>query len=100
MSTFLIFLLGIVVGVSGYKLAEKGKLGWLGYHASRARKKAERKELILGFVREKGKITNDEAQKLLGVSDSTATEYLNELEKENALKQVGDTGRSVYYTLR
>ena len=47
----------------------------------------------------RGKITNDEVQKLLGVSDATATRYLDELEKQGKVKQVGEKGRFVYYEL-
>ncbi len=45
-------------------------------------------------------ITCDEVEKLLDVSDQTARKYLNELEDENKIKQVGDTGRGVYYILK
>lgn len=45
----------------------------------------------------KGKISNDEVEKLLHVSDATATRYLEVLEKEGKIKQVGKTGRGVTY---
>ena len=45
-------------------------------------------------------ITNDEVEKLLHVSDATATRYLSELEKRGKLKQVGTTGRGVLYVKR
>jgi len=34
---------------------------------------------------------------LLEISDATATRYLDELEEEGLIKQVGKTGVSVYY---
>lgn len=43
------------------------------------------------------KISNSEVQSLLKVSDATATRYLDELEKEGLIKQVGKTGQDVYY---
>jgi len=46
------------------------------------------------------KITNDEVEKFLHVSDATATRYLNTLEKEGKIKQSGKTGRSAFYTLK
>jgi len=46
----------------------------------------------------KNKITNDEVEKLLHVSDATATRYLSALEKENKIKQVGKTGTGVAYS--
>jgi Fic family protein len=45
----------------------------------------------------KSKITNDEVKDFLHVSDATAERYLNTLEKENKIKQVGKTGHAVSY---
>jgi len=36
-------------------------------------------------------------KKLLGVSDATATRYLEELEHEGLIKQQGETGKYTYY---
>lgn len=62
---------------------------------SRKQKKLEK---ILEFLNAKGKITNDEVEKLLHVSDATATRYLSALEKQGKIKQVGKTGKAVTYT--
>lgn len=43
-------------------------------------------------------VTNDEVEKLLHVSDATATRYLDILEKEGKIKQIGKTGRNVRYS--
>jgi len=43
------------------------------------------------------KITNDEVQSLLKVSDATAERYLDDLEKKGLLKQVGAVGQEVHY---
>jgi len=48
-------------------------------------------------LRRAGKITNDEVEKLLHVSDATATRYLSQLEKEGKIKQIGKTGKAVTY---
>ena len=61
----------------------------------RKRKKLEK---ILEALTAKGKITNDEVEKLLHVSDATATRYLSALEKEGKIQQVGKTGKAVEYT--
>ena len=45
----------------------------------------------------KEKITNNDVEKHLNTSDATAERYLNELEKEGKIKQIGKTGKSVYY---
>ena len=44
-------------------------------------------------------ITCENVEKLLDVSGATARKYLDELEDENKIKQIGKTGRNVYYTL-
>ncbi len=62
---------------------------------SRKQKKLDK---ILTFLNTKPKITNNEVEKLLHVSDATATRYLSELEKEGKIQQVGKTGKAVEYT--
>ena len=59
--------------------------------------KQKRLDKIMARLSEKGKITNDEVEKLLRVSDATATRYLDALEKENRIKQTGTTGTGVFY---
>ena len=61
-------------------------------------KKQKKLEKILEFLNTKDKITNDEVEKLLHVSDATATRYLSELEKQGKIRQVGKTGHAVSYT--
>jgi hypothetical protein len=61
---------------------------------ARRRKKLDR---IMDKLTEKGKITNDEVERLLRVSDATATRYLDLLEKENKIRQEGKTGKYVTY---
>jgi len=50
----------------------------------RKRKKLEK---IMGLFLKKQTITNDDVQKLLYVSDATATRYLDQLEKEGRIKR-------------
>src|SRR3989338_6016012 len=54
-------------------------------------RKHKKLEKILEALTVKGKITNDEVEKLLHVSDATATRYLSALEKEGKIQQVGKT---------
>ena len=60
-------------------------------------RKTKKLEKILSAVGTKGKITNDEVEKLLHVSDATATRYLSALVKNGKLKQEGKTGAGVAY---
>lgn len=61
----------------------------------RKRKKLDK---IMALFLKQPKITNDEVEKFLHVSDATAERYLNILEKENKIKQVGKTGKAVSYS--
>lgn len=64
---------------------------------TRMEKKRKKIDAILDLFAKQTNLTNDEAEKLLHVSDATATRYLETLEKEGKIKQVGKTGRSVKY---
>ena len=62
-----------------------------------AREKEEHKQKIMEFFKSREKATNDDIEALLAVSNATAERYLDELEEEGRLVQIGRTGRSVYY---
>lgn len=49
------------------------------------------------FISGKDKITNDEVQAFLSVSDATAERYLQALETQGALRQVGADVKNAYY---
>jgi hypothetical protein len=61
----------------------------------RKRKKLDK---VMTLFLKKSKIINDEVEKLMHVSDATATRYLSQLEKEGKIKQTGKTGKAVFYT--
>jgi len=62
---------------------------------SRKRKKLDK---VMTMFAKQTKISNNEVEKFLHVSDATAERYLNILEKENKIKQTGKTGHSVFYS--
>ena len=64
---------------------------------ARTARKQKNIQKILGLFTTKSTITNDDVEKFLHVSDATATRYLNALEKEGKIRQVGKTGRFVVY---
>lgn len=70
------------------------------YNVEARELKEERKQKIISFVREKGAIANDDVERLLNVADTTATNYLQELEEEGHIEQVGISGRGVFYRPR
>jgi hypothetical protein len=63
-------------------------------------RKQKKLNKVMGLFLTKSKITNDEVEKLLHVSDATATRYLSELEKQGKIIQSGKTGHAVTYTKR
>jgi hypothetical protein len=60
----------------------------------RKRKKLDR---ILVEITKKGKITNNEVEKLLHISDKTAERYLSQLVKEQKIKTNGQKGKALLY---
>jgi len=55
---------------------------------------------ILGLMRDRGELTNNDVEKVLDVSDATATRYLDKLERAGKIIQIGQEGRFVKYRLR
>ena len=98
----LIFLLGIVFGalVAYFFMRTRNAASIATYVQNQQSEKQERKEKILALIREKGSTTNNDVENLLGVSDASATNYLQELEREGMLEQFGERGRFVSYKLK
>jgi len=100
-----ICIITVTVIILGVYFARQKNSGLI---AKQSNQKKENKKKILEIFRNKNenneeqpqKITNNDVEKLLGVSDATATRYLDELEKEGKLKQVGKTGQGVFYILK
>lgn len=104
-----IFLLGIAVFVLGFLVGRKTKTSFgpksseelkeMTEESRRAlsRRTEKRKARILSSAKKKGRITNNEVEDMFCISDRTANRYLNQLEKEDKIKQIGRSGRGVYY---
>lgn len=61
-------------------------------------RKQKKLDKIMAMFNAKPKITNKDIQKLLRISSATSTRYLDILEKQNKIKQIGSTGKAVFYT--
>lgn len=98
-------LAGVVVGIwlsrkRSKKASEAKEIEGLNKkNQERGDEKEKRKERILNFLQMRKKTSNDEIQELLNVSDASAENYLDELEKEGKIRQVGEKGRFVEYKL-
>lgn len=100
------YLILIIVGIMGVILgtylgrrrkAEKSLDEVQDKEREDVEKKKENLEKVRQFFAEEERVANDDIEKFLGVSDATATRYLDELEKEGFIRQVGKTGKHVYY---
>jgi len=97
MNTFVLVVVGLLgVGLGMYLTHQRGEASPV------AGGRGTKEKKIVEALRQspEGRITNNDVEKLLGVSDATATRYLDKLEKEGKIWQEGKTGRFVYYTLR
>jgi len=103
---YFVFFMGLFLGMLLiYFLLKKQQKETISYGVSsfvekQHSEKQSRKEKILSVLKEKGDIRNKEVEELLGVSDATATNYLQELEREDLIEQVRKRGRFVFYRLK
>lgn len=93
----IIGLLGIILG---YYFAIQRKMAGRGAVARREAERDANVEKLKNHLRGRETVTNDEIEQFLGVSDSTATRYMDELEKRGFVEQVGNEGRHVYYKVK
>lgn len=70
--------------------------GLAAFHQRRVEQKERAKVQILDLIRTRREIQNNDVEALLGVSDATATRYLQELEEEGLLSQEGNTKGAMY----
>jgi len=62
-------------------------------------RKSANKEKILGLLSLRS-ASNQDIRQIVGVTERSVVRYMDELEKEGKVVQVGDTGRSVTYRLK
>jgi len=72
-----------------------------------SKKKKENKAKILELLAERGEASNSDIREYLGglpagrqVSDRTVVRYMNELEEEGRVEQIGETGHYTTYRLK
>jgi len=98
MDLLLIILIGATGIWFGYKLAIRKKIKEVDYIPDKIETKKENVRKLLDVIKNhKEKITNNDVERILNVSDSTAERYLSDLVEAGALEQVGGEGRGVYY---
>lgn len=76
--------------------SQRAKEFWARFMDKVSMRKKLKLEKIMALALKRRKITNGEVQKLLHISDATATRYLKELTKQGRLKQSGVRASTVY----
>ncbi len=102
MSQLIIFLLGVGFGLVIMWVVMRNARGEAGsgvINPEQVRVRRENLEKVMVMAREKGEIANDDVEKGLGVSDATAQRYLQELESQGKLTQIGTRGKYVKYAI-
>ena len=90
-------VIGFLLGRYSYKnnIVGSGKKDLIG---KQREEKKKNKEAIVGLMESGNQpLTNNHIEQMLGISDATAERYLQELEDEGIIRQVGNTGRDVFY---
>lgn len=88
-------VIGYMIGKSGEKIRQPAESESL--DATRFSIKKENLDKLRVFAKENKTFTNKDVEKLLGISDPTATRYCDVLEKEGLITQDGVSGPYVKY---
>jgi len=89
------YLTLIIAGIVGVALGVY--FGWRSACAKATAGRRENLEKTRRMFEGQERVANNDVEKALGVSDATATRYLDELEKQGFIRQTGKTGKYVYY---
>lgn len=98
MNLVIVFIVGVIIGlIVGYFIGKQKQSETFVNDAEKM--KSENMVKLKEYLSDKidNEINNADVRQLLGISDATACRYLNDLEKEGLIKQVGTDGPKVYY---
>lgn len=100
MNIWLIIAVVFIIAAAGYWLGQRAPSSDLAQaQAARFRKKERRRQAVLALFETNTRITNNDVEKSLGVSDSTATRLLQALVDDGLIEAYGET-KGTYYTRR
>lgn len=101
MTKIILIILGVIIVVLLLRRGGREQVaGICAVALEQTVRKGTNKEKITALLREKGEISNSDIREALGVSERSVVRYLDELEREGKVKQIGLTGRSVSYRLK
>lgn len=83
------------------KAREKVKqgMGLCNFALEQSIHKQKNKQKVLDLLQKETELTNEQIRKSLRISDRSVVRYMDELEKERKVKQLGSIGRGVSYKL-
>lgn len=94
-----ILIIGLIAGfLYGRRRGRKNALRYLTIEQLKERQ--ENLQKILYHLSYHDDITNDQVEKILTISNSTAERYLKDLEQQGMIVQTDKTGRSIKYVLK
>lgn len=93
------FIIAVVIGlIVGFLIGNRKEIE---FNNDLEKEKSENMAKLRGYLaKDTGEINNSDIRKLLNVSDTTACRYLDDLEKEGLVRQIGSDGPEVYYKKR
>lgn len=101
LGTFILIIIAALGIALGYFASRHGTRDRLlnSVNDERHIEKERRKRMLIKHLKDRKKMTAEQASDLLGVEHSTIMRYFDELEDSGAVVQRGEAGRSVYYEL-
>jgi len=97
MQIIIVLFFGIIVGLGIALLLRTKEDKDMQFVEQLSEKKKKKMQKLLKHFEKNQRLTNDEVEALLGVSNTTAYRYLEELEEKGLVRQVGRTGAGVFY---
>lgn len=101
MTKIILIIIGVVI--IAVLLSRKSREKIVGICATAldqtVRKKANKAKVVT-LLAEKGELSNSDIREALNVSDRSVIRYMDELEREGKVEQMGNTGRGVVYRLK
>jgi predicted ArsR family transcriptional regulator len=98
-----VLILALVLTREGRRVIKNGAQNFAGICSvalEQTVRKDANKQKIMELLKEKGELSNADIRAALGVSARSVVRYLDELEHEGKVEQVGKIGRAVNYRVK
>lgn len=102
MTQTLLFLIGATILLVVVSVLGRGTIVRVyGVVTGQTKRKNKNKEKVLALLRKQPDgVSNEDIREALGVSAATVVRYMDELEQEEKVEQVGSVGHAVTYRLK